>query len=62
LHLLHGEQDNIMPVSHSLAALEKIKELHGHATLDIAPSVGHQLHPTLVNRAIERLQTKAIVY
>jgi len=62
LHLLHGEEDNIMPVSHSLAALEKIEELHGHATLDIAPSVGHQLHPALINRAIERLQAKAIVY
>ncbi len=62
LHLLHGEEDNIMPVSHSLAALEKIDELHGHATLDIAPSVGHQLHPALINRAIERLQAKAIVY
>lgn len=60
LHLFHGEDDNIMPVSHSLAALERIKELHGHATLDIAPSVGHQLHPSLINQAIQRLQTKAI--
>jgi hypothetical protein len=29
--------------------------LHGQVTLDLAESVGHQLHPLLINRAIERL-------
>ncbi|HSH98201.1 MAG: esterase [Methylophilaceae bacterium] len=56
LHLFHGQEDNVMPVNHALAALERIEELHGHATLDIAPSVGHQLHSALIDRAIERLQ------
>jgi|SRR5450830_609436 len=56
VHLFHGQDDRVMPVSHSLAALERIEALHGHATLDIAPSVGHQMHPVLIDRALARLQ------
>jgi len=56
LHLFHGQEDHVMPVSHSLEALERIEELHGNVTLDISPSVGHQLHPALIDHAIERLQ------
>ncbi len=57
LHLLHGEDDPVIPVEHAHAAYERISNLNGDATLDVAPSVGHELHTTLSDRAINRLQT-----
>jgi len=57
LHLLHGEEDRVIPVEHAYAAYERLMELQGDATLDVASSVGHELHPALADRAIYRLQT-----
>ena len=57
LHLLHGEDDSVIPVAHAQAAYQRLTELQGDATLDIASSVGHQIHAALAERAIHRLQT-----
>jgi phospholipase/carboxylesterase len=57
LHLLHGEDDQVIPVAHAYAAYERIAALGGDATLDVASSVAHEIHPALVERAIHRLQT-----
>lgn len=57
LHLLHGEDDQVIPVEHAHAAYEIISNLHGDATLDVASSVGHEIHAALSDRAIYRLQT-----
>lgn len=57
LHLLHGEDDRIVPVAHAYAAYDRISALAGDATLDVASSVAHEIHPALVERAIYRLQT-----
>jgi phospholipase/carboxylesterase len=57
LHLLHGEDDRVIPVEHAHAAYEKLMELQGDATLDVASSVGHEIHAALVDRAIYRMQT-----
>ncbi len=57
LHLLHGENDPVIPVDHAHAAYERLMELSGDATLDVASSVGHELHAALADRAIYRLQT-----
>lgn len=57
LHLLHGEDDPVMPVAHAYAAYERLMELNGDVTLDVASSVGHELHEALSSRAIQRLQT-----
>ncbi len=57
LHLLHGEDDPVIPVEHAHAAYERISNLHGDATLDVASSVGHEIHAALSDRAIYRLQT-----
>jgi len=39
LHLLHGEGDPVIPVAYAQAAIARLKELGGDATLDIAASV-----------------------
>lgn len=57
LHLLHGEDDGVIPVAHAHAAYARLTELQGDATLDIASSVGHEIHAALADRAIHRLQT-----
>jgi phospholipase/carboxylesterase len=57
LHLLHGEDDHVIPVAHAYAAYERLMDLNGDATLDVASSVGHEIHAALSERAIHRLQT-----
>lgn len=57
LHLLHGVDDRVIPVAHAYAAYQRLTELQGDATIDVASKVGHELHPALIARAIRRLQT-----
>jgi phospholipase/carboxylesterase len=57
LHLLHGETDDVIPVTHAYAGFERLMNLRGDVTLDVASSVGHELHTALADRAIYRLQT-----
>src|SRR6185295_8558634 len=39
------------------AAMQRLAELQGDATIDIAQDVGHELPATLVDCAIDRLRT-----
>jgi len=57
LHLFHGGADPVMPAAHARAALEHLGALHGDATIDIAEGVGHELHPVLLQCALQRLRT-----
>lgn len=57
LHLLHGKDDQVIPVAHAYDAYARLTELQGDATLDVASSVGHEIHPVLIERALHRLQT-----
>jgi phospholipase/carboxylesterase len=55
IHLLHGSADPVMPVGLARAALDHLGQLRGDATLDIADGVGHELHPALLECALQRL-------
>lgn len=57
LHLMHGEDDKVIPVAHAYAGYERLMQLQGDATLDVASFVGHEIHAVLADRAIHRLQT-----
>ncbi len=57
LHLLHGEEDRVIQVEQAYAAYDRLMELQGDATLDVASSVGHEIHAALAERALHRLQT-----
>ncbi len=57
LHLFHGGADTVIPADGSRQALERLAELQGDATLDIAEGIGHELHPVLIDCALQRLQT-----
>lgn len=57
IHLLHGADDTVMNVTYAQTAQAWLDSLHGDCTIDVANHVGHELHPALVQCAIERLQT-----
>jgi phospholipase/carboxylesterase len=57
LHFFHGGEDDVIPAEHARAAMQRIADLQGDATIDIAEGVGHELPVALVNCAIERLRT-----
>lgn len=57
LHFLHGANDPVVPKSVMQNVHAHLADLGGDATLDIASSVGHDLHTALVEQAIHRLKT-----
>src|SRR5690554_6667095 len=57
LHFLHGENDAIVPRSVMQSVHNQLAGLGGDSTLDIASTVGHELHEALVRQAVQRLQT-----
>lgn len=57
LHLLHGAADRVVPADLARQAHAHLAELRGDATLDIASTVGHELHEALIRQALHRLQT-----
>ncbi|MBG6073507.1 MULTISPECIES: esterase [unclassified Polaromonas] len=57
LHFLHGQQDLLVPVARVRQDFAHLMELGADATLDVARSLGHELHPALMDQAVTRLQT-----
>ena len=57
LHFFHGSGDVVIPAAQAQLAIERLAELQGDATIDIAEGLGHALPPALVATAIGRLQT-----
>lgn len=57
LHLLHGQDDKVAPVTLARQGFERLMTLNADATLDVAASLGHELHPALMEQAVVRLRT-----
>jgi phospholipase/carboxylesterase len=57
LHLLHGQDDRRAPVALAQAGFDRLMDRGADATLDVAHSLGHELHPALMEQAVTRLQT-----
>jgi phospholipase/carboxylesterase len=55
LHFLHGEADPVIPVQHARDAIERLADLQGDATIDIAEGVGHEINGHLLQCALHRL-------
>jgi phospholipase/carboxylesterase len=56
VHLLHGKADTVMPYSHAIEGAMRLKALGADFTADVLPFIGHELHPDLVDLAVEKLQ------
>lgn len=55
LHLFHGKQDEVIPYSHTIEAVQHLLGIGGDATADVLPFVGHTLAEDFVDLTIERL-------
>ncbi|MDH0864013.1 esterase [Mitsuaria sp. GD03876] len=57
IHLLHGKDDAELPYAPLLNAARQLMALGADITADVLPRVGHELHPDLIERAMEQLRT-----
>ncbi|MDF3823067.1 hypothetical protein P3G55_24455, partial [Leptospira sp. 96542] len=56
IHLLHGKTDAVMPYRHAIEGALRLKEFGVDFTADVLPFIGHELHPDLVELAVEKLE------
>ena len=57
VHLFHGLDDRVMPHASAVDSAERLLALGGDVTADVLPGIGHELHPRLVEKALEQLRT-----
>jgi phospholipase/carboxylesterase len=57
VHLLHGMDDRVIPAGPAIDSAERLVALGGDVTADVLPGIGHELHPRLVECAMEQLRT-----
>jgi len=57
VHLFHGADDQLLPLREVEAMMQHLGQIQADATIDVASTVGHELHAALIEQAIVRLQT-----
>ena len=57
VHLLHGLDDRVIPCGPVIDSAHRLVALGGDVTADVLPNIAHQLHPALIDQAIEQLRT-----
>ena len=57
LHLLHGEQDRVMPLALAADAAAQWRALGARATLDSFPDLGHGIDDRMLARLAEHLES-----
>jgi phospholipase/carboxylesterase len=56
-HFFHGLNDAVQPHGPAVDSARRLLALGGDVTADVMPGIGHQLHPALIDKAIEQLRT-----
>lgn len=59
LHLLHGEQDGVIPIRHSVDAAARLLTLGARVTLDTFAGLGHGIDERVLQRMSDRLQRRS---
>jgi phospholipase/carboxylesterase len=57
VHLLHGLADTVMPPAAAIDSAQTLLELGADVTADVLPGIAHELHPLLIEKAIDQLRT-----
>ncbi len=57
VHLFHGLADRTVPPGPAIDSAERLVALGGDVTADVLPGIGHELHPALVDKALEHLRS-----
>lgn len=56
IHLIHGDNDEVIPLTHAVEAQERLTQLGGDVTLDIVDDLPHAIDEQAMRLASERLQ------
>jgi phospholipase/carboxylesterase len=56
-HLFHGKLDNVIHYGFAVSAAERLVAIEADVTADVLPYIGHEIHPNMIDLAIERLTT-----
>ncbi len=56
LHFFHGGLDPVIEVQHARDAMQRLADVQGDATIDIAEDAGHEINGALLLRAVFRLR------
>ena len=56
-HLFHGKSDNVIHYGFAVSAAERLVAIEADVTADVLPYIGHEIHPNMIDLAIERLTT-----
>lgn len=57
VHLFHGIADTVIPAAAAIDSAQTLLELGADVTVDALPDIAHELHPLLLDKAIEQLRT-----
>jgi phospholipase/carboxylesterase len=57
VHFFHGMNDNTVPHGPAVDSARRLMALGGDVTADVLPGIGHELHPALIDKAVEQLRT-----
>lgn len=57
VHFFHGMADPVISPGPAIDSAERLVALGGDVTADVLPGIGHELHPLLMDKAIEQLRT-----
>lgn len=58
IHLVHGEQDAVIPCTHTLQAAARLHRLGAQATADVVPGIGHEIDDAVLALVAARLDGK----
>lgn len=56
-HLFHGKSDTVIHYGHAVSGAERLVAIEADVTADVLPFIGHEIHPSMMDLAIERLTT-----
>lgn len=59
IHLVHGDDDAVIPVSQAIHAAERLAQLGAQVTLDRFVATGHETSPAMAQRIAQRLLAAA---
>ena len=57
VHLFHGLADAVIPHAGAVASARVLMALGSDVTADVLPGIRHELHPALIDKAIDQLRT-----
>ena len=56
VHLFHGMADSVIPAAAAIDSAQTLLALGADVTADVLPGIAHELHPALMDKAIEQLR------